>query len=184
MNLRLLWFEVFLGILGVAPPLIAGIASVDPTLHDEDHSEFTVLCFVTAGLVSVLCLFPFRLLYVHDEAVLGRWKDWWILYSILMVIFGIAVVVVAFASFNPGDDGDSAFEYMNSGVTGGILGCLGFALIYPCVLACVMPNLTTEIEVNHPIHMVRFRSKNEDVGPAKLVIDGQIQDVNFGQEAA
>jgi hypothetical protein len=181
---RLLWFEVFLGILGIAPPLIAAISSLDPTLnsYDEDHTAFTVLCFVTAGLISVLCLFPFRMLYVRDEAVLDLWKGWWTFYSILMAIFGIAVVIVCFASFGPGDD-ESEFEYLNSGVLGGSFACLFFTLIYPCVLSCVMPNVTIEIEDNHPIHMLRFRSKNDDAD-AKVLIDGPIRDVNFGQEAA
>jgi hypothetical protein len=181
---RLLCFEVFLGILGVAPPLIAAISSLDPSLWDQDHSGFTVLCFVTAGLIAILCVFPFRMFYVRDETVLDRWKRWWMMYSILTAIFGIAVVIVCFASFGSDDEEESVFGYMSSGVIGGTLACLGFTLFYPCVLACVLPAVTTQVEDNHPVQMVRADSNKDNVVPAKLVVEGQIKEVSFGQEAA
>jgi hypothetical protein len=102
----------------------------------------------------------------------------------LTAIFGIAVVIVCFASFGSDDEEESVFGYMSSGVIGGTLACLGFTLFYPCVLACVLPAVTTQVEDNHPVQMVRADSNKDNVVPAKLVVEGQIKEVSFGQEAA
>jgi cell division protein FtsW (lipid II flippase) len=173
----LLWTLLFLAFLGVVAPFVAGVSALDlDDGYDESYIAYEVLCFVTAFLCFGLCIFALRILCINDEDVLVRLTPYWIVYSIVTLVFGVLVLFVGLSSFDQYED--DLFIWMGAGIVGGTFSTFGITLFYPCILAvslaCTKPRQENDQEQ---------LPAADDKGPI-LVIDGPIQDVNLGQEAA
>jgi hypothetical protein len=184
-RVALLWIELFLSIIGVAAALLAGISSLNSTnLYNEDRTAFEAFSFVTAALCAGLCLFPLRILCSYEEEALVRWTPYWIAYSVVTLVFGVLVLVVGLPSFDNHEYEEDIFVSMGTGVAAGMLITFVVTVLCPFVLVTALYCACACGNPRRDDRQVQSSDANQRKDPHPLVFDGQLQDINLGQDAA